>query len=246
MGAGNFFTILGGACWQVMMGIAVTFGEVNVTNVYSVAGYRRIFLLCVMSGVIALIFSFFVRETLPGAQKERYHFEEGSFLQLDPERFKADFAFSIEAVAHGDDPEAFFAALRGVLQPGGRLVLIDDTLSDRSRPEGLTDRQRRLLETYQRHWLLPGLRDLPALKAFAEAQGFSLIKDQNLTPYLRLRRPRDKLISWWVRLMGSWMERGYYRRALLGGDAKQKCYLAGLIHYRLLVFKKLPNAASND
>ena len=188
----------------------------------------------------------YARKRLPGAQKERYHFEEGSFLQLDPERFKADFAFSIEAVAHGDDPEAFFAALRGVLQPGGRLVLIDDTLSDRSRPERLTDRQRRVLETYQRHWLLPGLRDLPALKAFAEAQGFSLIKDQNLTPYLRLRRPRDKLISWWVRLMGSWMERGYYRRALLGGDAKQKCYLAGLIHYRLLVFEKRPNAAGNE
>jgi MFS family permease len=68
MGAGNFFTILGGACWQVLMGIAVTFGEVNVTNVYPVSGYRRIFLLCVISGVIALVFSFFVRETLPGTR----------------------------------------------------------------------------------------------------------------------------------------------------------------------------------
>ena len=186
------------------------------------------------------------RHRLPAAQKERFHFEEGSFLQLAPERFKAEVAFSIEAFAHCDDPEAFFAALAGVLPPGGRLVLIDDTLSDRSRPEGLTDRQRRLLDTYQRHWFLPGLRDLSTLKALAKAQGFSLITDQNLTPYLRLRRPRDKLISVWVKLMGSRMERDYYRRALLGGDAKQKCYLAGLIHYRLLVFKKRPNAAGNE
>ncbi len=71
MGAGNFFTILGGACWQVLMGIAVTFGEANVTSVYSVAGYRRIFLLCVISGVIALVFSLFVRETLPGTSGEK-------------------------------------------------------------------------------------------------------------------------------------------------------------------------------
>jgi MFS family permease len=70
MGAGNFFTILGGACWQVLMGIAVTFGEVNVTNVYPVSGYRRIFLLCVISGVIALVFSLFVRETLPGVREQ--------------------------------------------------------------------------------------------------------------------------------------------------------------------------------
>jgi SAM-dependent methyltransferase len=187
----------------------------------------------------------YARSRLPEGQQERFHFEEGSFLQLDPGRFRADFAFSIEAAAHGDDPEGFFAALAGVLRPGGRLVLIDDTTSDRSRPQRLTDSQRRLLETYRRHWLLPGLRDLPALTACAAAQGLSLIRDQNLTPYLRLRRPRDLLISMGVRLMGSWMERGYYRRALLGGDAKQKCYLAGLIHYRLLVFEKRPHAAGH-
>ena len=186
------------------------------------------------------------RQRLHGAQKERFHFEEGSFLQLASERFNSDFAFSIEAAAHCADPGAFFATLANVLPPGGRLVLIDDDLSDQTRPQGLTDRQRRLLETYQRNWLLPGLRDLPTLKALAKAHEFSLIKDQNLTSYLRLRRPRDKLISVWVRLMGSRMERGYYRRALLGGDAKQKCYLAGLIHYRLLVFEKRPNAAGNE
>ena len=186
------------------------------------------------------------RHRAPGTQKERFHFEEGSFLQLVSERFNSDFAFSIEAAAHCADPGAFFATLADVLPPGGRLVRIDDDLSDQTRSEGLTDRQRRLLETYQRHWLLPGLRDLPTLKALAKAQGFSLIQVQNLTPYLRLRRPRDKLISVWVRLMGSRMERGYYRRALVGGDAKQKCYLAGLIHYRLLVFEKRPHAAGNE
>jgi SAM-dependent methyltransferase len=185
------------------------------------------------------------RQRLSGEQRNRFHFEEGCFLQLPPERFQPDFAFSIEAFAHAADPEAFFATLAGILPHGGRLVLIDDSLRDPLRPEELTGWQRQLLDTYQRHWLLPGLRDRSTLKALAKARGFFLIQDRNLTPYLRLRRHRDKLISLWVRLMGPRMERNYYRRALLGGDAKQKCYLAGLIHYRLLVFEKRPHAAGH-
>jgi hypothetical protein len=96
----------------------------------------------------------------------------------------------------------------------------------------------RLLGIYRRNWLLPGLQGRTALKSLAEEKGFRLIKDQNLTPYLRLGRPRDKAISLLVRLLGPLMERDPYLRSLLGGDAKQKCYLEGLIDYRLLVFEK--------
>ena len=65
VGAGNLFAMLGGACWQVMMGIAVTLGENNVTNIYPVSGYRRIFLLCVIAGVISVGSALCLRETLP-------------------------------------------------------------------------------------------------------------------------------------------------------------------------------------
>ena len=95
----------------------------------------------------------------------------------------------------------------------------------------------RLLDDYRRNWLLPGLRDLAALKSLAEEKGFHLIKDRNLTPYLRLGRPRDQAIALLVRFLGPLMERDTYLRSLVGGDAKQKCYREGLIHYRLLVFE---------
>jgi len=65
VGAGNLFAMLGGACWQVLMGIAVTLGEKNVTNIYPVSGYRRIFLLCVIAAAISVASALFVRETLP-------------------------------------------------------------------------------------------------------------------------------------------------------------------------------------
>jgi len=182
------------------------------------------------------------RQRIPETRKDRVHCLEGDFLQLPPERFKTDFSYSIEAFAHCSHPAAFFAAQAGVLPRGGRLVIIEDCLSDEVHAERPAVRQRRLLDVYRRHWLLPGLRDLSTLRSLAKAQGFCLIKEQILTPYLRLRRPRDKAISLLVRFFGSRMERGYYLRALLGGDAKQKCYLEGLIHYRLLVFE---NHATN-
>jgi hypothetical protein len=49
----------------VLMGIAVTLGEKNVTNVYPVSGYRRIFLMCVIAGVISVGSALCLRETLP-------------------------------------------------------------------------------------------------------------------------------------------------------------------------------------
>jgi MFS family permease len=71
VGAGNLFAMLGGACWQVIMGTVVTLGENNVTNIYPVSGYRRIFLLCVIAGVISVGAALFVRETLPEAGRQR-------------------------------------------------------------------------------------------------------------------------------------------------------------------------------
>jgi SAM-dependent methyltransferase len=177
------------------------------------------------------------RQRVPETRKSRFHFEAGCFLQLPAERFKADFSYSIEAFSHCPDPAVFFSVQAGVLPPGGRLVIIDDCLSDGFHEGATTARQRRLLDNYRRNWLLPGLRAVSDLKSIAEEKGFRLIKDQNLTPYLRLRRPRDKVISLLVRCLGPLMERHTYLRSLLGGYAKQTCYLEGLIHYRLLVFE---------
>jgi SAM-dependent methyltransferase len=175
------------------------------------------------------------RQRIPEAHKNRIHFEEGCFLQLPADRFKADFSYSIEAFTHGPDPAAFFAVQADVLPPGGRLAIVDDCLSDEIRS---SFRQMRLLDIYRRNWLLPGLRGLTALKSLAEKKGFCLIKNQNLTPYLRLGRPRDRAISLLVKCFGPLMARGTYLRSLLGGNARQKCYRQGLIYYRLLVFEK--------
>jgi SAM-dependent methyltransferase len=181
------------------------------------------------------------RQRIPETQENRFHFEEGCFLKLPTERFTTDFSYSIEAFTHCPDLDIFFGVQAGVLPSGGRLVIIDDCLSDAMPTGELPVRQERLMGIYRRNWLLPGLRSRNALESLAEEKGFRLIKDQNLTPYLRLGRPRDKAISLLVRFFSPLMERDTYFKSLLGGDAKQKCYQEGWIHYRLLVFENQPH-----
>ncbi len=178
------------------------------------------------------------RQRIPDDQTDRFHFEETCFLKLPIGRFQADFSYAIEAFTHGHDPDGFFGVQAKALSLGGRLVIIDDCLSEQANPETLPARHARVLDIYRRNWLLPGLRGFKALKSLAEKRGFRLIKDQNLTPLLRLGRPRDRAIALLVRLFGCQMERHIYLRALAGGDAKQKCYREGLLDYRLLVFEK--------
>lgn len=177
------------------------------------------------------------RLLIPDDLKGRFHFAEGSFLMLRGERFKADFSYAIEAFSHGPDPERFFDVQASLLPPGGRLAIIDDCLSDAVETGALPAHQRRLLDRYRRSWLLPGLQAVSDLRLLAAEKGFHLIEDRDLTPYLRLGRPRDKAISLLVKCLGPWMGRDTYLRSLLGGDAKQKCYLAGLIQYRMLLFE---------
>jgi SAM-dependent methyltransferase len=177
------------------------------------------------------------RARVPADQRDRFRFEEGSFLELAAERFAADFSFAIEAFAHGADPGRFFMVQARVLPRGGRLVIIDDCLEEGAGTEAPPARPTRLLETYRRNWLLPGLRHLDALRSIAREEGFHLISHQNLTPYLRIGRPRDRAIALLVRLLGRRMERTAYFRALAGGDAKQQCYREGLLRYLFLIFE---------
>ncbi|WP_426513036.1 hypothetical protein ACPPVO_21735 [Dactylosporangium sp. McL0621] len=75
------------------------------------------------------------------------------------------------------------------------------------------------------------------MRAAAAEHGLTLDDERDLTPYLDLRRPRDRFIAALVGAGRPLPLRGEYWRMLRGGDALQWCLLNGLLNYRVLYFR---------
>ncbi len=178
----------------------------------------------------------YARRAIPPGEAGRFCFAEADFLDLDPRRFACDFAFAIEAFAHAPDAAAFFRAAAPLLDAGGRLALIDDVLAEGAAGEP-GPAASVLLETYRRCWRLPSLLPEGAVVSAAAAAGMRWIRRRDLTPWLRLGRPRDRAIALFLHLAGRRIRKSLYVQMLLGGEAKQRCYRAGITAYRLLVFE---------
>lgn len=167
---------------------------------------------------------------------DRVRCREGDFLSPPADlEGTADLVFSIEAFIHGPDPAAYLRSAARLLRPGGRLAICDDLLT----PAGAapTDAARRRLDDFRAGWRVGSLVTAGDAVRHAADAGLVLEADVDLTPYLELRRPRDRAISVAVALArGPLRPRGEYWRMLTGGDALQHCLTGGLVDYRLLVF----------
>jgi cyclopropane fatty-acyl-phospholipid synthase-like methyltransferase len=163
------------------------------------------------------------------SETPRIRIQHGDFHHADELLPVCTAAFCIEAFAHSNDPAKFFAAAARLLQPGGSLVVIDDVVTHTHAPS-------KSLSTYRAHWLAPGVQPLAHIVQWADEAGFSLKSSKNLTPWIRLGRPRDYLIRW-SRPLWSWLTHASeYTKSLSGGDARQKCLQKGDTEFQLLEF----------
>ncbi|MEU6021785.1 methyltransferase domain-containing protein [Micromonospora sp. NPDC047134] len=162
------------------------------------------------------------------------------FAEL-PAEPQYDAIVAVEAVVHSPSLEKLLPSLVDRLRPGGRLILCDDWMTDKDR--GLAARER-CLDQFRAGWRVGSLHTVAELAAMAERAGLRLVEDLDLTAYLHLGRPRDRLIKVAVgataavpRLRDRLVEMPFWAN-MIGGSALQTGLSRRWLEYRLIVLEK--------
>ena len=156
---------------------------------------------------------------------------EADYTALPPSITDVDLAYAIESFVHGPSPAAFFEQAARVTRPGGLLIVCDDV-----RHPAQDVRADAVVTRFMRGWHVNSLETVDSLRRTAAAAGFAQEERIDLTPYLELRRPRDKAIDIVSRALG-WS--GWKRLApLIGGAALQEGLQRGWIAYEFIVFRR--------
>lgn len=165
-------------------------------------------------------------------------FIEGDFQQL-PDLPPVHLGYAIEAFLHAPDSAGFFQEIGKKIVKGGRLALVDDFLTEKKSDSSIDHKKQKYLREFQSGWLAGSLISVPKAKELAEQAGFRMIRNENLTPFMEIGRPRDKFIGLMIRVAGKWMRNSIYFQSLTGGYAKQQCLKNDWVNYRFLVFEKV-------
>jgi cyclopropane fatty-acyl-phospholipid synthase-like methyltransferase len=145
-------------------------------------------------------------------------------------------AFAIEAFAHSDVPAVFFAEVARVVRPGGRLIVIDDTLARQPADAN----ERRLLRQFQQGWHTPSILPLHSVMMHAEQAGWRPLPElsSDLTPLLRLRllgRRPGAMLADVLAALGTF---SMVASASAGSVALQQLLAQGVVAYRLMAFQQ--------
>ena len=173
---------------------------------------------------------------------------EGDYTTLPASVDTADLAYAIESFVHGSSPERFFAQCQRLVRPGGLLVICDDVRRPATNPAA-----SRAIDRFKRGWHINTLLGLDELVALAGSAGFQKESNIDLSPWLELRRLRDRAIALPAALIDGLRQglrsilrsdptlvRQVDRRYghLLGGSALQDCIAHGWIGYEFVVFRR--------
>ena len=162
---------------------------------------------------------------------------EGDYTQLPAGIATADLAFAIESFVHGPAPDRFFAEAARLIRPGGLLVICDDLRRDATDPKAA-----RALDRFARGWHINSLLTRDTLTRLARDAGFVHEEATDLTPWLELGRPRDRVVAALVAMFG-WLPLEESRFGMLaGGSALQTCLRRGWIGYELVRFRRGPSS----
>ena len=120
------------------------------------------------------------------------------------------------------------------LAPRGLVLVCDDVLLR----DPATPRERALLGRWQHGWRLGRVGSTRSLLRVAADVDFAPLGQRDLTPWLRLYRPRDALVA-----LAAWLSSPLAGSAswvgnLRGGAALTRLTRSGVVGYRLVVMRK--------
>jgi SAM-dependent methyltransferase len=164
---------------------------------------------------------------------DRIRCVEADYCDLPADIGRADLAYAIESFVHVSDPARFFAQCSRLVRPGGLLVICDDF----RRPADAA--AARTLERFCRGWHVNSLLEGAEVRALARDAGFEHESTVDLSPYLEIRRLRDRAGQVMLRLFGAIPLLAPRLDYLSGGDALQTCLERGWIGYDLTRFRRV-------
>lgn len=166
--------------------------------------------------------------------EKQIHFAEGDFTSVPLASESLDVIYSVEAVVHAPEPEGYFQEAGRLLRRGGKLILVDDYLAERP----LSQSETKWLQAYVNGWQVPGVTTVQQAQTFAEKYQLKLIKNDDLTPYLRLRNLPNAFAQTLLFLGNHLPIQHAILPSMLGSMALQQCLHMKVIEYRYLVFEK--------
>jgi tocopherol O-methyltransferase len=161
---------------------------------------------------------------------------EADFCNLPDSIRPAHLAYAIESFVHAPSAERFFGECRKLLAPGGVLVLCDDF-----RRRSTSTEAAAAIERFSRGWHINTLPTPDELHELAGEAGFEHRSTTDLTYYLELNRPRDRVVSLILPFV-SWLPLHETRFGhLVGGTALQRCLDRRWVGYDFVVFQRAVN-----
>jgi len=174
------------------------------------------------------------RRALEEGVSDRVTFLAADFGDPPAALQEVDLACAIESFVHTPDARAFFARWAPRIRPGGLLVVCDDFL----RPHAGGDEAAAAVEQFRRGWHVNTLVTGAELRALAAREGFEHAGTEDLSPYLELDRPRDRVAAALAAGVGRLPWRIARFDPWVGGCALQRCLRRGWIGYEFATFRR--------
>ena len=146
--------------------------------------------------------------------------------------------YMIEAFGHAADPRFLLRASAESLDDQGTLVICDDIIAHAD------GRYSAEVQQFTAGWQIASLWTVDEISACAADFGMALEHNVDLTPWVEIDRPRDRIIASLIaaldcsRLSRNRLFNSPFWGNMRGGSALQRALANGTMRYRFLVYRK--------